>query len=74
LAVADSVGSIVLATWLAALVTAECQVMQPTVPRRLTNIIAVTMAFGNGSFWVMLDAPSFGSVTLGIVPCRAFTS
>src|SRR5207244_9759918 len=34
------IGSIMLATSPAALVTASCQVMQPTVPRRVRNVIA----------------------------------
>src|SRR5206468_11365820 len=68
LSLACSAGSIVLATSPAALVAAWCQVTQPTVPRRVSNSIAVTRACGSSSFWVMLDLHL--SVTLGIVPCR----
>src|SRR5437879_13794306 len=56
----------------AALVTVWCHVMQPTVARRVRNIIAVTRACGSRSFLVMLDLHL--SVTPSIVPCRAFTS
>src|SRR5207249_7173087 len=55
LAWADWPGSIVLATSPAALVTAWCQVMQPTVPWRVRSIIPVTSASGSAAVWVMFD-------------------
>jgi hypothetical protein len=67
------VGSIVLSTSSAALVTARRQVMQPAVPRRERSIITVARRFaacGADSLWIMLDLHL--SATHGIVPCRAF--
>jgi len=70
------VGSVMLAVSLSAgLTTRSRPVMQPAAPRRTRSTIAVATRVaecGGICFCVMLDLRLL--ITLGIMPCRAFTS